>query len=160
MDVVYRCLFFIGNITTMRTWLFLLLASLTVMTSWLVAPAAWAITDIELSDISYKECPEDVGENTFMSGSSRRANCFMITGSAENPSRNPVYDADVYGRIFDANGNPVLPNRTRIGSIDEVPPGTSEFEVRISVPANQPTPLQLENFKASGFSRSVKFRLP
>lgn len=55
-------------------------------------------------------------------------------------------DADVFGRIYDANGNPVLQNRTRVGTIDVIPPGISDFEIRISVPYNQPTPLQLEQF--------------
>jgi len=32
-----------------------------------------------------------------------------------------------------------MQNRTRLGSITEVP-GVSDFELRISVPANQPTP--------------------
>jgi len=37
-----------------------------------------------------------------------------------------------------------MQNRTRLGSITEVPPGVSDFELRISVPANQPTPLKLK----------------
>jgi hypothetical protein len=67
-----------------------------------------------------------------------------------------VYDADIYGRIYDADRNPVIENRTRLGSVDEIPPGTSNFEIRISVPTNMPTPLQLEQFKASGFSAKVR----
>ena len=66
-----------------------------------------------------------------------------------------VYDADVFGRILDANNEPTLQNRNRVGSIAEVPPGVSDFEVRITVPANQPTPLKLKNFKASGFTTKV-----
>jgi hypothetical protein len=37
-----------------------------------------------------------------------------------------------------------------------VPPGVSDFELRITVPANQPTPLQLKQFKASGFTGKVR----
>jgi hypothetical protein len=84
------------------------------------------------------------------------ANCFIVTGKAENPSGKPIVNADIYGRIYDANDNPVLQNRTRLGSIDEVPPGTSDFELRISVPANQATPLKLKQFKASGFTGVVR----
>ncbi len=49
-----------------------------------------------------------------------------------------------------------MQNRTRLGSIEEVPPGISDFELRISVSANQPTPLQLEQFKAAGFTGVVR----
>ncbi len=68
-----------------------------------------------------------------------------------------VYDADIFGRIYDANNNTVMQNRTRVGSISEVPPGESTFEMRITVPANQPTPLKLKQFKASGFTSKVRY---
>ena len=67
-----------------------------------------------------------------------------------------VVDADVFGRIYDAYGNSTFENRGRIGTIEEIPPGTSDFEIRVSVPANQPTPLKLKNFKASGFAGRVR----
>lgn len=124
----------------------------------LISPEAEAMTQIKLSDLSYQDCPEEY-EGGLLSGSSNAASCFIITGEAKNPSEKTIYDADVYGRIYDANGNPVLQNRTRVGSIREVPPGVSEFSLRISVPANQPTPLKLEQFKASGFSSSVSPRV-
>lgn len=123
-----------------------------------IAPDAHAKTQIKLSDVSYENCPEEY-EGGLLSGSSRSASCFLITGTAKNPSGKTIYDADVFGRIYDANGNPVLQNRTRVGSISEVPPGVSDFSLRISVPANQPTPLQLEQFKASGFSSRVSPRV-
>jgi len=34
--------------------------------------------------------------------------------------------------------------------------GASDFELRISVAANQPTPLKLEQFKAAGFAGKVR----
>ncbi|MFP4255021.1 MAG: FxLYD domain-containing protein [Halothece sp.] len=123
-----------------------------------ISPEAEAITQIKLSDLSYQDCPKEY-QGGLLSGSSNAASCFLITGAAKNPSGKTIYDADVYGRIYDANGNPVLQNRTRVGSISEVPPGVSEFSLRISVPANQPTPLKLEQFKASGFSSSVSPRV-
>ena len=49
-----------------------------------------------------------------------------------------------------------MQNRTRLGSIEEVPVGISDFALRISVPANQPTPLKLKQFKAAGFSGTVR----
>jgi hypothetical protein len=125
--------------------------------SWIVTPTALALTQIQLFNISYTDCPPEFAEgNVTSGGSSDPANCFMVTGKAKNPSGKIVYDADVFGRIYDANGEPALQNRGRIGSISEVPPGISNFEVRISVPANQPTPLKLKQFKASGFAGSVR----
>jgi hypothetical protein len=124
---------------------------------WVFAPAALALIQIQLSDISYHDCPPELAKGTVSSGgSSSPASCFLVTGKAENKSGKMVVNADIYGRIYDANGNSVMQNRTRLGSIDEVPPGVSDFELRITVPANQPTPLQLKQFKASGFTGKVR----
>jgi hypothetical protein len=124
--------------------------------SWTIAPAALAVTQIPVSNIDYHDCPADVAEGAIASGSSMIANCFIITGTANNTSGKPVMDADIFGRVYDANGNSVMQNRTRLGGVPEIPPGESTFEIRISVPENQPTPLKLEQFKASGFSRQVR----
>lgn len=125
--------------------------------SWLVAPDALALVQIKLSDISYHECPAELAEGSITpGGTSMAANCYIITGKAENPTGRPIVNADIFGRIYDANDNPVLQNRTRVGSIEEVPPGTSEFELRISVPINQATPLKLKQFKAAGFTGIVR----
>jgi hypothetical protein len=124
--------------------------------SWVVAPAVLALTQVKLSNISYHDCPSDIAEGAITPGSSMSANCFIVTGKAENTSGKPVLNADIFGRIYDANGEPTMQNRTRLGSIEEVPPGVSDFEMRISVPANQPTPLKLEQFKAAGFTGKVR----
>lgn len=124
---------------------------------WLVfTPSALALTQIKLSDLSYQDCPAELAQGTVISSGSAAANCFIVTGKAENGTYKTVYDADIFGRIYDANNNPILQNRTRLGSIPEIPPGVSDFELRITVPANQPTPLQLKQFKASGFSSQVR----
>lgn len=125
--------------------------------SGIVSPTVLAVTQIKLSDLSYKECPPELAEGAIAPGRAfMEANCFLINGKAENTTGKPVVDADVYGRVYDANNNPVMENRTRLGSIDQVPPGTSEFELRISVAEDLPTPLKLEQFKASGFSGKVR----
>lgn len=139
-----------------RTLISFVIIGLILLSSWLIAPTAIAITSIQLSNISYKDCPPDLAEGNVTSGSSLPANCFIVTGKAKNTTGKTLYDADVFGRIYDANGEPAMQNRTRLGSIAEVPPGVSDFEVRISVPANQPTPLKLEQFKASGFAGNVR----
>jgi hypothetical protein len=125
--------------------------------SWLITPAAWALVQIKLTDLSYHECSADLAEGAITAGgTSMAANCFIVTGKTNNLSGKTIVNADIFGRIYDANDNPVIQNRTRLGSIDEVPPGVNDFELRISVPVNQPTPLKLEQFKASGFTGLVR----
>lgn len=125
--------------------------------SWVFTPNAVALTQIKLSDISYHECPPELAQGAVTSGgSSFAANCFIVTGKAQNGTNKTVYDADIFGRIYDANNEPVMQNRTRLGSIKEIPPGTSNFELRISVSANQPLPLKLKQFKAAGFSAQIR----
>lgn len=141
----------------LRSLLVCLITALLWLTTALGAHPALALTQIKLSDLTYEACPEEVGAGAVTSdGSGAAANCFLITGKANNPSGKPVYNADIFGRVYDANGNPVMQNRNRLGAIDYLPPGTSDFQLRISVPANQPTPLQLEQFKAAGFSGQVR----
>lgn len=111
---------------------------------------------IKIIDVSYKDCPPGVGEGSVTSGGSALpATCYLIIGKTKNTSGKTVYDADVFGRIYDANNEPTLQNRSRLGALAEVPPGLHEFELRVSVPSNQPTPLKLKKFKATGFSSKV-----
>ncbi|MEY3299945.1 MAG: hypothetical protein RLZZ597_3205 [Cyanobacteriota bacterium] len=131
-----------------------LVAMLWLLSGW--GLAAEALTPVDLSDVTYKPCPAEYAEGMVAAGSIQEANCFLITGKAINRSGKPVLDVDIFGRIFDANDNPVMQNRGRLGGIPEVPPGESDFELRISVAANQPEPLKLKQFKASGFSAKVR----
>ncbi|MDJ0724835.1 MAG: hypothetical protein QNJ38_06965 [Prochloraceae cyanobacterium] len=128
---------------------------LSVIGLW-ISPDALALTQIKLTDLDYHECPVELSRGNVTSGELTPANCFIITGKANNTSGKNVVDADVYGRIYDANNNSVYENRGRVGTIEEVPPGVSDFEIRISVAANQPTPLKLKQFKASGFAGRVR----
>jgi hypothetical protein len=139
-----------------RAFVISLLASLLWMLSAGFPPPALALTQIRLFDISYDICPTEMGAGTVSSGTAEAANCFLVVGKAENTTGKPVVNADIFGRIYDANGDSVMQNRTRLGAIDEVPPGISDFALRISVAANQPTPLSLEQFKAAGFTGKVR----
>ena len=134
----------------------LLIAGIFWLASWIVMPSAEALTSIKISNLSYEPCSEEMSQGNVTSGDIRPASCFLIKGKAKNISGKTVVDADVFGRIYDANGNATMENRGRIGTIEEVPPGVSDFEIRISVPANQPTPLTLKQFKASGFAGKVR----
>lgn len=126
-------------------------------TSWLLSPPALALTQVKLSDLSYQDCPPEIAEGIVSSGGrATAAHCYLITGKATNSSGKPVVNADIFGRIFDANDNPVMQNRTRLGSIEEILPGVSDFQLRITVAENQPPPLKLKQFRASGFTGKVR----
>jgi hypothetical protein len=138
-----------------RAILMTVLAGFWWLIGW-VAPV-FALAQIDLVDLHYRSCPPELAEGAVTSGgTTAAAKCFLVVGKAINKSNRSVVNADVFGRIYDANGNSILENRTRLGAIAEVPPGESEFELRISVPANQPTPLRLEQFKAAGFTGKVR----
>ncbi|NJN20138.1 MAG: hypothetical protein HC812_01665 [Leptolyngbya sp. RL_3_1] len=119
-------------------------------------PVAAAMTPIELKDLSYTSCSEELSEGLVTAGSIQLARCYMVTGTAVNRSGKPVVDADVFGQIYDAQDNPVMQNRARVGGIERVPPGESPFEIRVSIASNQPEPLRLEKFKAAGFTTRVR----
>jgi hypothetical protein len=141
----------------LRSLTVIVLSCVFAVLSLVSTPSAIALTQIQLSEISYEKCPPEIGDGSVGSGaSSVAASCFLVSGTAENTTNKYVYDADIFGRIYDANNDSVMQNRTRIGAIAEVPPGKSNFQFRITVPANQPEPLQLKQFKAAGFSAQVR----
>jgi hypothetical protein len=122
----------------------------------LLSPSALAAVEVRLFDLAYQDCPPELSEGQVTSNGSAAANCFLITGQAENKSGKKLLDADVFGRIYDANNNSVMENRTRLGAIEEVPPGITPFEMRMTIPKELVPPLRLEQFKASGFSTKVR----
>ncbi|MGB3402617.1 MAG: hypothetical protein WBA77_07990 [Microcoleaceae cyanobacterium] len=139
----------------LRIFPVLVVSVLIGMITWVWVPPALAAIQMKVSDIDYKDCPPELAEGAISSFSSQKANCFLVTGIVNNTSGKYIYDADVFGRIYDANDNRVMQNRTRLGGIDEVPPGKKEFEIRISVPTNLQTPLKLKQFKSSGFAGRI-----
>jgi hypothetical protein len=120
------------------------------------ADGAMALTPIKLTDPTYRACPAEMAEGIVSSRNSQAAKCFLIRATAENTSGKTVYDADVFGRIYDANGDTVFENRGRVGTVNEIPVGTSEIEIRITVSASQPEPLMLKQFKATGFATQIR----
>jgi hypothetical protein len=78
-----------------------------------------------------------------------KAKCMEIVGVATNPSKERVYNADVYGSVRDAANDDVL-NSGRVGSIAQLEPGPNDFTLRLTVATSQPLPLKLKNFKAQG----------
>jgi hypothetical protein len=124
----------------------------------LLAPApAWA-ADLAVSEVTLEPCPaEDVASQPDRARSTG-ARCYALRGMVENGGRRPVFDTDVYARILDASGEPVLQNRTRVGTIGDVPPGRSSFALRLAVPAGTPDPLRFRSVRARGFSAPVRTR--
>jgi hypothetical protein len=119
-------------------------------------PSVSAAVQVKLSDISYGSCPPEIASNMVLGGGVMSASCYLVSGTADNPKNQIVYNADVFGRVYDANGNDAMPERTRLGAIAEIPPGKSNFEITISVPAEMSEPLSLKQFKASGFTGKVR----
>ena len=135
-----------------RLWPLVLVALL------LFAPAAAWAADLKVSGVSLEPCPTgDVGAQPELSRPTG-ARCYALRGTVENPGRKAVVDTDVFALILDSSGEPVLQNRTRVGSIGDVPPGLSSFALRLSVPAGTPGPLSFRAVKARGFSGPVRTR--
>lgn len=119
--------------------------------------AAWA-ADLRVRDVALEPCPQgDAGRQPEL----RRpagATCYLLRGVVSNPFGRIIVDTDVYAVVVDASGEPALPNRTRVGSIGDVPVGDSSFVLRLSIPAGTPGPFEARNVKARGFNSPVRTR--
>lgn len=127
---------------------------------------AWA-ADLQLSGVSLGPCDQaDPGAQPGPNSDPRRsgvtrtagASCYVLSGDVNNPGRKTVYDTDVYARILDSSGEPVLQNRTRVGSIGDVDSGVHPFALRLAVPAGTPGPFEVSNARARGFGAPVRTR--
>ncbi|MBD2177267.1 hypothetical protein H6F42_10125 [Pseudanabaena sp. FACHB-1998] len=132
------------------------LSLLLCVASFTFSHPALASVQVKLTNVTYEPCTGDAGKNMVLGGGVMSAKCYMIKGNADNPSGKVVYNADIFGRIYDANGNDAMPERSRLGAVEEIPVGKSEFEIMVAVPAEQPEPLELKQFKASGFAGKVR----
>jgi len=133
-----------------------LLAALLLIVLLLPLPAAAA--DLQVVDVVLEPCP--ASDAAAQSGLKRPAGagCWALSGEVRNPGRKPVVDTDVFAVVVDASGEPVLQNRSRVGSIGDVPPGESSFALRLAVPAGTPGPFTFSNVKARGFASPVRTR--
>ena len=121
------------------------------------ASPLWA-ADLQVSDIALAPCSEaDPGRQPELRRPAGAA-CYALRGVVTNPGTTAVVDTDVFGQVLDASGEPALPNRTRLGSIGDVPPGQAPFALRISIPAGTPGPFVVKRVKARGFSAPVRKR--
>ena len=144
--------------TIVQTLLHALTTLLVVLGTLLLPTAeAWA-ADLVVTDVRLDPCPaSDVASQAAL----RRptgAGCWALSGVVSNSGRKAVVDTDVFALILDASGEPVLQNRSRVGSIGDVAPGRSPFALRLAVPMGTAGPLQVRNVKARGFSAPVRMR--
>lgn len=121
-----------------------------------IVPSALANIQVKLKNLTYETCPSGSGKNLVLGGGVMPAECYLIKGKAVNGSGKTVYNADIFGRVYDANGNDVMPERGRLGAVEVIPPGESDFQIMLSVPKDMPPPLKLQKFKASGFAGTVR----
>jgi hypothetical protein len=135
-----------------------LLLALLLLISPMAWPApAWA-ADLQVAQVHLEACPpDDVGAQPDRRGASG-ASCYALRGVVNNTGKQMVVDTDLFALILDASGEPVLQNRTRVGSIGDVPPGETAFAVRLAVPMGTPAPLIGRNVKARGFRAPVRAR--
>ena len=141
-----------------RSWLRSLVLPVLLVMLLLVAPIAANALDLAVSGISLEPCPaDDIGAQPQLRRPSG-ASCYALRGVVTNTGKKTVVDTDVFAQILDASGEPVLQNRSRVGSIGDVPPGRSSFALRLAVPAGTPGPFQFRQVKARGFSAPVRTR--
>lgn len=122
----------------------------------MMAPQPSRAADLRVEQVQLTPCPAaDAGNQP--AGRSL-ASCYALRGEVVNPTGHPVVDADLFAVILDSSGEPVLPNRARVGSLGDVPPGRSPFAVRLAVPAGTPGPFRVGAVKARGFKAPVRIR--
>jgi hypothetical protein len=125
---------------------------------WQLLPSEAAAADLQVIEVRLEPCPpSDPGSQSGMRRPSG-ASCYALRGEVINPGHQSVVDTDLFALILDASGEPVLPNRSRVGSIGDVPPGRSSFALRLAVPAGTPGPFQVGKVRARGFSAPVRMR--
>ena len=117
----------------------------------------WA-AELKLTQVSLDPCGVEDPGNQPDFVRPMGASCFVLSGTVDNPGKRSIVDTDVFARILDASGEPVLQNRTRVGSIGDVAPGSHPFSLRLAVPAGTPGPFDVRNAKARGFTAPVRSR--
>ena len=143
---------------TLRLLFGLLFGLCLALLVWQLLPSPAAAAELQVSEVRLEPCPsDDPGSQSGLRRPSG-ASCFALRGVVLNQAGRPVVDTDVFALILDASGEPVLPNRSRVGSIGDVPPGSSPFALRLAVPAGTPGPLRVGKVRARGFSAPVRSR--
>jgi hypothetical protein len=142
--------------TGWRGWVGTVAALLTLLITLVAAPPESLAAELRVEDAQLSPCPlSDAGRQP---EGRAVASCWALRGEVVNDTGRPVVDADLFAVILDSSGEPVLPNRARVGSLGDVPPGRSSFAVRLAVPAGTPGPFRVGQVKARGFHAPVRTR--
>ena len=102
--------------------------------------------DLELSQLDLVKC--DTADPASKQPKGYRSGCYILDGEIKSTAKSLIKDVDVFAFIYDASGEEVLPNRPRIGSINNVPVGTSQFSVRVPIPSFAVPPFTIKRAKA------------
>ena len=136
----------------MRRWIVALMALV------LLFPGSALAIDLVVRDPVVEPCPLDDAAAQAALKRPLGASCYALRGVVTNPGKRAVIDTDLFAQIIDGSGEPALANRTRVGSIGDVPPGESSFALRLSIPAGTPGPFTVRKARARGFSAPVRTR--
>ncbi|WP_137025003.1 hypothetical protein [Synechococcus sp. UW179A] len=102
--------------------------------------------DFELSQLELVKC--DTADPASKQPKGYRSGCYILNGQIKSSAKSLTKDIDVFAFIYDASDEEVLPNRPRIGSINNVPVGTSQFSVRVPIPSFAVPPFTIKKAKA------------
>ena len=118
----------------------------TFLISIFISATAVEALDLELSQLDLVKC--DTADPASKQPKGYRSGCYILDGQIRSDSQSVIKDVDVFAFIYDASGEEVLPNRPRIGSINNVPVGTSQFSVRVPIPNFAVPPFTIKKAKA------------
>lgn len=115
--------------------------------------------EIALKDLRVTDCPPGSVKKSISLNDAPNVptHCYILVGTAANPSDKPARNVDIFGKITDANGTLAV-TRRRVGSLKQIPAGTSPFRLEVYLPASARPPFSLENMKAAGFPNTVDRR--
>ena len=102
--------------------------------------------DLELSQLELVKC--ETADPASKQPKGYRSGCYILDGQIKSTAKSLIKDVDVFAFIYDASDEEVLPNRPRIGSINNVPVGTSQFSVRVPIPSFAVPPFTIKKAKA------------
>ena len=102
--------------------------------------------ELKLSSLDLVDC--ETADPASKQPKGYRSGCYILNGEISSDAKNTVKDVDVFAFIYDASDEEVLPNRPRIGSINNVPAGVSRFSVRVPIPSFAIPPFTIKNPKA------------
>jgi len=118
---------------------------LILLLTFTLASEAVAI-ELKLTQLELAKC--DTADPASKQPKGYRSGCYILNGEISSNAKNTIKDVDVFAFIYDASDEEVLPNRPRIGSINNVPVGTSNFSVRVPIPSFAIPPFSIKKAKA------------